>query len=272
MPRSSKRRLVPAAAQVALAAILVGALGAAVAPLAALAAAGTAIPADDAIWALVKDLARTPATLSGEPGRYFAWDNQYGRTSSQFTHGGITKAQGEAWDQQMQAITAFLRQAPVLAQPAGFFPQMFGFITVLNAGIWNDRPRQAPLAGGVALAVWPPRDVQIGADGSLKSKEELSLFRLELNYVYPPAGQNWMRDEQGSFAGLQKQGEFAGFPIYGNALHLTCNGRLPYLPVSQERVLRAFIAGYKDERKTVEQRLSERRKAYDEYVRPERVA
>ena len=238
-------------------------------------AASIAVPADEALWPWVKDLDQPPSPPAGVAGRWLPWDNQYKRLASQFSHGGITKAQGEAWDRQMLAIGAFLKQAPLLQQPAGFYPHMYGFITVVKAGSWNDRPKQAPLAGGVSALHWPPRDIQVGAGGEPRLKpgsEILEAFTLELNFVYPPAGFDWMKDGQGEFGPLRKQGEYGGFPIYDNALHLTRDGRLPYRPVSQERVLRAFLARFKDEPKNVEQRIAAARKSYEAYMAPARVA
>lgn len=240
------------------------------------AAAGTgalATATDPKLFPWVIDLARSPAPPTGELGRWFKWDNQYDRTASQFARGGITPAQGQAWDQQLQAIVAFLKQAPVLAQPAGFFPEATGFITAANAGPFGERPKQAPLAGGITVRPWLPVDVVFGADGTpLKSKGERVGFRLELNFVYPPSGPSWMRDAQGEFGPLVKQGEYAGFPLIGNALVITRDGRLPFAPVSQERALRAFVEANKDEERNVEQRTAQARKAYADYMSPAKVA
>lgn len=246
------------------------------APAAAPAAPTTgafATASDPKLFPWVADLARAPAPPAGEPGRWFKWDNQYDRTASQFARGGITPAQGQAWDRQLQAIVALLKQAPALAQPAGFYPEATGFITVVNAGPLNERPKQAPLAGGVTVRPWLPVDVVFGADGApSKSKGERMGLRVELNFVYPPTGPHWMRDALGEFGPLVKQGEYAGFPLIGNALVITRDGRLPFAPASQERVLRAFLAAYKDEERNFAERSAQARKAYADYMSPAKVA
>jgi len=215
-----------------------------------------------------------PPAPSGETGRWFPWDNQYGRVRGTFERGGIGKAEGEAWDRQLRAIADFLKAAPVLASatPQGFYPEMYGHIGVLDAGGFDARPKQAPLVGGVTLYAWPPRDVRVDAHGRPKlapGAHNVS-FRLELNYVYPPRGGAWMADAQGEFGPLETQGEFKGFPLIANSLVLTRDGRLPFTPVTQERALQAFIAWH--ERQTVGQEAqiaAQRRKAYEDFVSPE---
>lgn len=220
--------------------------------------------------AWVKQLSAPMADPSGPPGRWFPWDNQYGRVRSTFEHGGISKADGEVWDKQLRAIADFLKAVPVLASatPAGFFPEMYGHISVLKVGSFVARPKQAPLVGGVTLLAWPPSDVQADAKGAPKlarGAHNVS-FRLELNYVYPPGG---MSDDQGAFGPLEKQGEFAGFPLFGNSLVVTRDGRLPFVPVSQERALKEFIARQEKNAAGSEEHAARRRRAYEEYVSPE---
>lgn len=91
-------------------------------------------------------------------------------------------------------------------------------------------------------------------------------FRLELNYVYPPGG---MSDAEGAFGPLDKQGEFAGFPLYGNSLVVTREGRLPFVPVSQERALKEFIAQQEKSTAGSDEHAARRRRAYEDYVSPE---
>jgi hypothetical protein len=230
---------------------------------------------DEASPAWVRTLAAPrPPVLSGEAGRWFPWDNQFGRVRGTFERGGIGKADAEAWDRQLRAIADFLKSAPVLASPtpAGFYPEMTGHIGVLEAGGFDARPKQAPLVGGVTLYAWPPRDVRVDAQGrpKLAAGAHNVSFRLELNYVYPPRGGAWMADAQGEFGPLETQGEFKGFPLVGNSLVLTRDGRLPFAPVTQERALQAFIAWHEKHTASVEAEVAaRRRKAYEEFVSPE---
>jgi len=213
-----------------------------------------------------------PLKLSGDNGQWLPWDNQYARTRGTFTKGGITKAQGEAWDAQLRAITDFLKQAPVLQHPQGFYPEFSGHVAMVNVGGFEERPKQAPLAGGVALYAWSPRQVRMDAKGNAKLApgSETRSFRIELNYVYPPRGDVWMQDEQGEFSPLEEQGKIDGFPLIGNALLITRDGRLPFVPVSQQRALNALIAHYEKESQGFEATLAaQRRKAYEDFVSPQ---
>lgn len=230
--------------------------------------------ADQQRLAWVRQLSAPVPAPSGAPGRWFAWDNQYGRVRGTFERGGISKSEGEAWDRQLRAIADFLKAAPLLASPTppGFYPELSGHIGVLDAGGFDVRPKQAPLVGGVTLYAWPPRDVRADAQGPPKlapGAHNVS-FRLELNYVYPPRGDAWMNDPQGEFGALETQGEFAGFPLIANSLVVTRDGRLPFLPVSQERALQAFIAWHAKQSAGLDAEVTaQRRKAYDDYVSPE---
>jgi hypothetical protein len=230
--------------------------------------------ADQQRLAWVRQVSAPQPTPAGAPGRWFPWDNQYGRTRGTFSQGGISKAEGEAWDQQLRAIAEFLKGAPVLAQspPQGFFPQLEGHIGVLNVGGFDLRPKQAPLVGGVTLYAWPPRDVRVDAQGlpKLTPGAHNMSFRLELNYVYPPRGDAWMSDAQGEFGPLVKQGEFAGLPLFGNSLVITRGGKEPFAPVSQQRALQAFIAWHEKQSVGFEEAHAARqRKAYEDYVSTE---
>ncbi|HQR20732.1 MAG TPA: hypothetical protein PKV98_07690 [Burkholderiaceae bacterium] len=230
--------------------------------------------ADQNRLAWVRQLSTTVPAPNGAPGRWFPWDNQFGRVRGTFERGGISKTDGEAWDRHLRAIVDFLKTAPVLATnpPPGFYPEMSGHIGVLDQGGFDLRPKQAPLVGGVTLYAWPPTDVRADAQGAprLAPGAHNVSFRLELNYVYPPRGDAWMSDAQGEFGALEKQGEFAGFPLYGNSLVVTRDGRLPFVPVTQERALKAFIVWQEKQSAGRDEDLAaQRRRSYEDYVSPE---
>lgn len=220
----------------------------------------------------VEGLGRAYPVPAGPAGQAFPWDNQYGRIRSTFTQGGITAAEGRAWDEQMRAIAGVLKATPVVSASAGFFPELTGFVSVLNVGTFVDRPKQAPLVGGVTLSAWPPGDVEVDPAGrpTLKRGAHIRSFRLELNYVYPPPRDGWMSDAAGAFAPLVRQGAFAGFPLHGNSLVITRDGRLPFVPVSRRRALEAYIAHLDKVERESEAPLAERRRQeYAEFVSPE---
>jgi hypothetical protein len=183
-------------------------------------------------------LTAPPQPVGNEPGRAFPWRNAV--TPGQEAQ--VTKAQAAAWEQQLRAIADYLSAQPLMQSPRGFFPSMRGHVSVVAAGAFVDAPAKAPLAGGVEMGAWTPEAVSVGPDGTLKMKpHHLRSLRIELNYIYPPRGEQWMRDGQGEFGVFHVQGHHAGFPISDNMLLVTRDGRLPFKPVSQERALNAFI-------------------------------
>lgn len=189
-------------------------------------------------------LTAPPQPVVGEAGRAFPWRN----TVTPGADAQVTKAQAIAWEQQLRAVADYLSARPVLQSPRGFFPEMSGHVAVVAAGAHVSSPAKAPLAGGVTMGAWTPEAVSVGPDGSLKKKpHHLRSLRIEFNYIYPPRGEEWMRDAQGPFGVFQIQGYHAGFPISENMLLVTRDGRLPFKPVSQERALKAFILYHADQ-------------------------
>lgn len=218
-----------------------------------------------AAW--VASLAQPPAPVVGDTGQFMPWINSV----KPDPRGKVSSADAQVWGQQLRAIADFISAAPVLSPPKGFYPTEHGFVDWLAFGPYLAAPTQAPLVGGVEMAPWLPEQMARAADGAMRPKvgEELGAsMRLELNYIYPPAGAVWMHDTVGEFGVLDIQGQFAGFPVVEQAVVITRDGRLPYVPVSQERVLLAFLGHYAGEAKRVEADAGRARLAYDTYMSP----
>jgi hypothetical protein len=118
---------------------------------------------------------------------------------------------------------------------------------------------------------WQPEQMVQGKDGLPKHQpgvEDIHGLRLELNYIYPPANSVWMHDGAGDFGVLDVQGQYAGFPLIANALVITRDGRLPYVAVSQERALKAFVAHYANEAQRVDEEASQSRRKYELWMAP----
>lgn len=218
-----------------------------------------------AVW--VTSLAQPQAPVTGETGQFLPWINNV----KPDLRGKVSAADAKVWGQQLRAIADFIAAAPLLSPPRGFYPTQHGFVDWLAFGPYLDAPAKAPLVGGVEMAPWLPEQMTRAADGTMRPKtgEEVGAsMRLELNYIYPPAGAVWMHDAVGEFGVLDIQGQFAGFPVVGQAVIITRDGKLPYVPVSQERVLQAFIAHYAGEAKRVDAEAARARQAYDAYNSP----
>jgi hypothetical protein len=96
--------------------------------------------------------------------------------------------------------------------------------------------------------------------------------RVEVNYVYPLSHANWMEDDAGEFGPLSVKGENAGYPVIDEALVVTRDGKLPLVPVSQERMLKAVIKRFGNEGKKVQAGIDEARQSYAAYMAPTEVA
>jgi hypothetical protein len=156
-------------------------------------------------------------------------------------------AQRAAWDAQATAIVEFLRQAPVLSRKFGhdFEPSSSTGI-VRQEHFGPGGMRTAMFSGGVTIGAFRKSDVVALADGSLKTGRGAHAphFSLTFNEIPAPAAEAWTRDSAGLFFLDKPEGFIDGMPMYGGALLLTRNNRSPFVPVSVERALKAFVASY----------------------------
>jgi len=177
-------------------------------------------------------------------------------------------ADRKLWETQMRTVLDYLRQAPVFAQPRGFYPefQAFGALHALPPFI--GKQANAPFVGGTQVYLWRPGDVTLQPDGIPKRKSgaETGALRVEFNYQY--LSSPWMEDDTGEMGVLDYRGEFQGFPIINDALLITRDGRLPYRPVSQDRVLKAWLKRNGREVEKIKNEMAEAKAAYERFVSP----
>jgi hypothetical protein len=213
-------------------------------------------------------LARPVAPPVGEKGRQFAARVAFAPSVK------VTPGERQAWEAQMRAISVYLGLVPIINPTHGTYPTLNGFGAILALGPYINTPATAPVVGGVTMMPWRREDVNLAADGTptLKSGVELAGVRVEVNYVYPLSHANWMEDDAGEFGPLSIMGECAGYPVIDEALVVTRDGKLPFVPVSQDRVLKAFIKRFGNEGKRVQAGIDEARQAYDAYMAPAEVA
>lgn len=161
-------------------------------------------------------------------------------------------SQGQAsdrkvWATQMRAVIDYLAQIPVLAQPSGFYPEYQSFGALHELPPFVGKKEKAPFVGGVAPYMWPPQTITVQADGTpkLKGGNETYGLRIEFNYQYLPSP--WLVDDDEEIGLLAYQGDYMGFPILNEDLLITKDGRLPYRPVSQERLIKAWLKRHSGE-------------------------
>lgn len=216
----------------------------------------------------VGQLSQPIAPPDGEVGRLMSLEVTFE------PNGIINDTERGAWDAQMRAIFAYLMRAPVLAAPRGIWPALRGSAAVMVVDDYLRNPAKSPIAGGIYMAPWTRSQVNLAADGTPTHKRgsETSWLTLEINYLYPLDHANWMVDDKGSFGPLNFQGKFQGFPVVGEEILITRDGKLPFVAVSQERVLKAFIKKFGGEQKHVQAGMSEAQRAWETYNSPPEVA
>ncbi len=187
--------------------------------------------------------------------------------------GKVTAAQAKAWEKRLRAIESFLEATPILKSPRGFYPRPTGFVDWLGMGPYLDHPTTAPLVGGVTVFAFDPRVVTVDKGvPKLKPGADAPGLRVELNYIYLPGGEPWMHDSRGEFSRLPIDGYHEGFPIILDSLVVTRDGKLPFLPVSRERALTAFVAHHARARAETTTRIATARAAYEAALQPGAVA
>lgn len=187
--------------------------------------------------------------------------------------GKVTSAQAKAWEKRLRAIQSFLETMPVLKAPRGFYPRSTGFVDWLAVKPYLDRPTTAPLVGGVSVYAFDPSVVTVTKGvPKLNPGADAPALRVELNFVYSVGSEPWMHDSRGEFSRLPIDGHYKGFPIILDSLVVTRDGKLPFVPVSRERALSAFIAHHAGARAEATARIAAARAAYDAAQQPSAVA
>jgi hypothetical protein len=241
-------------------------LACAVLTLARWASAQSVAPPAPQPWVAL--LTQPVAAPVGDPGRQIAVKVAFAPSVK------VTATERQSWETQMRAVASYLGQTPIIHPTHGTYPTLNGFGAVLALGPFLNTPATAPIVGGVTMMPWQRQDVTLAADGTptLKPGVESAGVRVEFNYIYPLSHAIWMEDEQGAFGPLILMGQYIGYPVIDEALVITRDGRLPYVAVSQERVLKAFIKRFGDEGRRAQASIDEARKAYDNYLAPAPVA
>ncbi|MBP7775636.1 MAG: hypothetical protein KA371_00730 [Acidobacteria bacterium] len=156
----------------------------------------------------------------------------------------------EAWRPLFEALSDFIRQSPALTTMREYYPW-------LSYGVDAD---VAPLPRAqISLVLWPSRWVEPapGTLDGIRLKSGAGGFTpagLDLWINWFPtsasgssddlASPEWYRDADGAFFRLSRPDRLIdGFPVHGGWLFVTAKDKPPlFTPVSQERLLRAYIA------------------------------
>lgn len=211
---------------------------------------------------------------SGEAGEWFPWRGAYYVDATYIVRElGLSAEEVKTWDSQLRAVVDFLRRTPVLGAPSGFSPSSSASIRKFWDGPGAASGR-APLVGGLLIGAWIPDQIVTGADGGRKIDGETRFLMIDFNDIPLGHGEAWMEDEQGRFFPLPHlPSPFPGGQIVGYELLVTRPGKSPaYVPVSQERVLRALLETGREAEQLVESSLEGNREQLALYLSAENEA
>ncbi|MFI5176758.1 MAG: hypothetical protein ACHQKY_18000, partial [Terriglobia bacterium] len=204
---------------------------------------------------------RTQADTQSEPGAWVPWEVGFPTAGN---------AQNVAWEKQLLAIAAVIRESPALSDLRGFFPGLSGSNgTPVN---WK-----GPIFGNLIFSAWWPKAIERTPDGRAKIKKNWEYNRpsgmnLRVN-SFPTFGVTtaWMEDELGRFFPRpEARREIAGFSVYGDWLVITRTGKASvFSPVSQERVLRAYIKYLQPRAQQFEKEMERSKQEYADFTSPE---
>jgi hypothetical protein len=203
----------------------------------------------------------TQAETQSEPGAWVPWEVGFPTAGN---------AQNGAWEKQLLAIAAVIRESPALSDLRGFFPGLSGSNgTPVN---WK-----GPIFGNLIFSAWWPKAIERTPDGRAKIKKTWEYNRpsgmnLRVN-SFPTFGgaATWMEDELGRFFPQPEvRREIAGFSVYGDWLVITRPGKVSvFSPVSQERVLRAYIKYLQPRAQDFDKMLVRSKQEYADFTSPE---
>lgn len=165
---------------------------------------------------------------------------------------GGTPAQLAEWRRTVEAVVAIIVTSPALADLTGYHPQLATSHAFTGPSGQSDC-RKYVFEGSIGFWPWLNKHVDpipgAGAAGPkfrLKKQWVNNSFGgmwITINAVPRFEGNAWQKDERGLFFEQpEKQREIKGFPVYDNRLYITRPDHPPlFLPVSQERVNKAFL-------------------------------
>lgn len=210
------------------------------------------------------------APSAGEVGEWFPWHATYLAEARSLPRDlGLSAAEVQAWDQQLRALLEAMQATPVLAQPLGFSPATSASI----GGLWDGpvAPRgRAPVFGMLMLGAWLPEQIERGPDGRRRTDGETSHLLVGVNSLPRGVSADWMTDDDGEFFAIPPLASpFPGTMLVNGTLIVTRPGKpAPYVPVTQERALRALIAHFGSAEARVEMALAQKRQELADYLSP----
>ncbi|HLG13384.1 MAG TPA: hypothetical protein VJH03_02520 [Blastocatellia bacterium] len=172
-----------------------------------------------------------------------------------FPQYGISTADRKAVAEQLAAVASVVRASPALADLRGIYPELTGSLMPGGAPTDEKHFKSAPLGGTIILAVWVENQIdRVGNSVSVKKEWRYNgpaSLVIALNRPIEPNAEPWMQDEQGRFFPLDEGRPIGGFPVQFEHVIVSKNGRPLYLPVTKERLIKAYIVKIEPAARTV---------------------
>ena len=235
-------------------------------------------------------LAATPAAAQMEaaPNEPGVWGKWRVETDSMLVRDyKLTKKELALWQARLKSIADIFRAAPVLQQPLGFDPMLWGaLLSPQDAYAWHSPVNTQALGGSVALAALPlltgnQRDSAGRMQRVRKHAGGTILFDVLVNHLPPglygrPVIGEAM-DGKGFFREPRPSGELAGMPVYEDKVIVVQKSRRAFwqavtlaelMPLLVERERKSW-QGYRSQLGANQEAA---RKSLEDWLRPEAVA
>jgi hypothetical protein len=200
-------------------------------------------------------------------------------TNDQMQRCGITPAVLAEWRKTVDEVASVVATSPALAGLAGHVPEMASHVDFLSPPDGTDCKKFA-LSASVVL--WPWMNKHVEPDPAARPGGPT--FRLKGHWVNNTfgalwvsinanrrfAGDPWEKDERGVFFEQPEPlRDVAGFPMYEEHIFIAGPANLPlFLPVSQERVINAYLVRARQDAPISQRTLDSRKTQYENFMSP----
>ncbi len=217
--------------------------------------------------------------VPGKPGGEWLPYRAESLTSEHAQRCAVSPAVLAEWRRTVDEVVAIVATSPALAGLAGHVPEIVSHVDLVSPPGGTDCKRYA-LAAGVVLWPWMDKHVEPdpaarpgGAKFRLKGQWVNNTFGalwVWINAIPKFAGDPWEKDNRGVFFEQpERLREVAGFPMYEDHVFIAGPSSPPlFLPVSQERMIQAYLVRARSDAPISASTLDSRKKQYDTFMSP----
>jgi hypothetical protein len=160
------------------------------------------------------------------------------------------------WANQLAAVAAVVKASPGLADLRGIYPELTGSLVGIGGAPTDEKHwHSAPLGGALLLSVWAESQVD-RAGNTVKVKPQWQYngptnLVISVNRPFEPNAEPWMEDAEGRFFPLVESPPIGSWPVQLDHLIVTKDGKPLYVPVTKERLIKAYIVKIEPAARTV---------------------